>query len=537
MGVFIPDDYRVANISNPTERQVAEIARDLLSDSWHIIANLDIAKETRPYEIDLLLLHKDYGLFALEIKGGPFEVRNGIWHRRHEIFTVSPPKQSQNSAYALRDVLRASDPSLARIHIEHGVVLPDVREGDFTNLPEILPTQLFLQTDLEDFKNAILNFALGNQRSGPLSDLQITAILEVIRPTLTFEWDPESQARNARISLERIMREQTRALATLDANKTVFVQGPAGTGKTRLALQWAQRAINRGDRTMIVSYNVPLGDFIKNQFSEEDKISAGPFEEIILMLNGMTEIQAPTNPDELSTWYEKTFPAHVLSELENITERFDTIIIDEVQDFFPMWIEVLLKLLDQDGPQRVLAVGDSKQNLYGRQGIEVLQSLTPTLAELSTNCRNTHQIGSLLHSLGGASAASSSPEGDEVFTIPVNSIAEAIAAVHGEIQSMQQDELRDMKKVVVITTSKNEKTAIQETTVGNISFVPWEQTGPNSVTCETIHRTKGLEYDTVLLVATNANSKRDLLYVGASRAISRLVIIGPPEVLQTLGID
>jgi ATP-dependent exoDNAse (exonuclease V) alpha subunit len=54
--------------------------------------------------------------------------------------------------------------------------------------------------------------------------------------------------------------------------------------------------------------------------------------------------------------------------------------------------------------------------------------------------------------------------------------------------------------------------------------------------CETIHRSKGLEFDVVILIAMSEEVSDSLLYVGASRAVSLLTVISPPSVAVRLGI-
>jgi ATP-dependent exoDNAse (exonuclease V) alpha subunit len=52
--------------------------------------------------------------------------------------------------------------------------------------------------------------------------------------------------------------------------------------------------------------------------------------------------------------------------------------------------------------------------------------------------------------------------------------------------------------------------------------------------CETIHRTKGLERDAALVVTVDDDLEDHLLYVGMSRAVSKLVVVGPEALLERL---
>ena len=530
MGVFIPADYDVNRIENVTEKRVAEVLRDRLSDSWHIIANLELSKQRRPYEIDILLLHQEYGLVALEVKGGPVEIRGGLWRRRDETFTPSPATQSRNAAYALRDALREQDDDLRHLNVAWGVVLFDVTEGDFGDIPDLAREQLFLQDDIMGARSTIIDLALWSHAQA-LSNEQLTSITDYLRPDVRFDWDPESLARTARASLDRIMRIQTRALATLDQNRRVHIDGPAGTGKTRLALQWAERSMTAGRRTLVTCFNVPLGGFIASQFAEDDDIDADNFVGMMAALPGLPPLDQPG--DAGTEWFGETLPRHVLAHIDSVTKRWDTIIIDEVQDFFATWIDVALALLAPDG--RLLTVGDDRQVLYRDEGTARILALEPARARLSINCRNTHSIGSLLHAMGGAEVAPSSPDGDAIVLYEAVTPEDAAATVVEVVTAMRHDEDRDMSQVLVVATSRAERDAVLA--ADGLRFASWDVAVDGQVVCETVHRSKGLEYDTVILVATPEEVKENLLYVGASRAMSRLIVVGHPNLSHVLGID
>lgn len=537
MATFIPEDFDISRVTNPTEARVLDILLHGLKNNWYIVPNLDIAKENRPYEIDILLLSVDYGVIALEVKGGPVEIRQGQWMRRSIPFDVSPARQAQNAAYALRDALREFDPSLDHLHVEHGVVLPDVSSMSQDDLLEIDRTQLLLSSDLDRIHDRIIDLALFSTKSQALNERQIAAIVEKIRPDVEFLWDPQSQARSARRSLERIVREQTRALATLDINDRVLVEGAAGTGKTRLALQWAQRAIKRNENILFTCFNVPLGDYLARQFTEVDTVLAGCFEDVVRQLPGLPPL--PSHPEDLNSlenYYGLTLPRHILKNIDKITVRFDTIIVDEIQDFHAMWVHVLIALLRDSTDSRLLTVGDALQNVYNREGIQVVSSLKPTRAELLTNCRNSHSIGTFLQSMGGAEVAAASPEG-AVFQVPITTMDELVEEVYSELHNMIHNEAWDPKRILVATVGRKERDAVLHRADSSVTVATHEDATPVSVTCETIHRAKGLEFDAVLVVSQSAEIRNQLMYIGASRAVNQLVVIAPQELLTQLGLS
>jgi ATP-dependent exoDNAse (exonuclease V) alpha subunit len=62
--------------------------------------------------------------------------------------------------------------------------------------------------------------------------------------------------------------------------------------------------------------------------------------------------------------------------------------------------------------------------------------------------------------------------------------------------------------------------------------------GVGGVTCETIHRFKGLEADAVILILDTLETERDLMlaYVGLSRAKSVLAVVAETDELEQLQV-
>lgn len=54
--------------------------------------------------------------------------------------------------------------------------------------------------------------------------------------------------------------------------------------------------------------------------------------------------------------------------------------------------------------------------------------------------------------------------------------------------------------------------------------------------CETVHRTKGLERTAVILVDMSGEPDKVLLYVGVSRAVSVLRLVGPQALAHAVGV-
>ncbi|MBU6330762.1 MAG: ATP-binding domain-containing protein, partial [Acidobacteria bacterium] len=218
-----------------------------------------------------------------------------------------------------------------------------------------------------------------------------------------------------------------------------------------------------------------------------------------------------------------------------ISARFDTIIIDEAQDFSPAWIALLQALLDPDGRRRVLVLADEGQGIYERGFVFPEPDDGWVQVELASNFRNARPIARLLRNhLGGAPAPLQSPEGLGVVWIEANDIDAVEDAVDRELERIVENEGRSSAGVCVGTV----RSKVRDHLRSALHLVRWEDRERGAVLCENVHRLKGLEFDTVILAATGdiKPDEEALLYVGVSRAVSELIVIGPRAFADRLGL-
>ena len=75
--------------------------------------------------------------------------------------------------------------------------------------------------------------------------------------------------RTERRQLCRLTEEQTRLLDATELVQSARVEGPAGSGKTVLALEKARRLAATGKRTARICYNRPLADALASQVADD----------------------------------------------------------------------------------------------------------------------------------------------------------------------------------------------------------------------------------------------------------------------------
>ena len=153
-------------------------------------------------------------------------------------------------------------------------------------------------------------------------------------------------------------------------------------------------------------------------------------------------------------------------------------------------------------------------------------------AELRSNFRNAAPIARILRrSLGGAASPAFVPEGLGASFREVSDLEGAVDAVDRELERITEKEMRDGRRVCVATFRSVVRNALRE----GLGLGAWEDRD-ELIVCENVHRLKGLEFDTVILVAVEPVDETSLLYVGVSRAVSELIVIGPEELGEFLGL-
>jgi superfamily I DNA and RNA helicase len=165
--------------------------------------------------------------------------------------------------------------------------------------------------------------------------------------------------------------------------------GLAGSGKTVVL---AGRAVNahkrHGGRVLVLTFNITLGSYIHDKISAvRDDFPWSAFDissyhrfittalnnsgiEIDipehLQYDGEDPIVARRIAGERDNYLESTYYSNLaLFVGEEVKTMYDTILIDEIQDYKPQWIKIIRSFfLEDDG--EMLLFGDEKQNIYKR---------------------------------------------------------------------------------------------------------------------------------------------------------------------------
>lgn len=165
-------------------------------------------------------------------------------------------------------------------------------------------------------------------------------------------------------------------------NVTKQINGVAGSGKTQILVQ---RAVNThlytGNPVLILSYNIALANYISYRLNQV-KADFGRGEFTILSYHRFFKSNALSlglKPTKKSPAYSSNMSDNLdadefefsyddinfFNSKETLTKRFDSIFIDEIQDFKPVWIDIIKKYFLKEGGE-IVVFGDASQNIYHR---------------------------------------------------------------------------------------------------------------------------------------------------------------------------
>ncbi len=235
-------------------------------------------------------------------------------------------------------------------------------------------------------------------------DDDIEGVLRVLRPEFDVTLSPAGRRAQLQDDLIRFTNEQFGALDATSLNHRVVFEGPAGTGKTLLAVEAAKRALDAGRRVLLTCHNAALADHLKSVLSDRlasGRLTVGTLHRVLMSLTG----SEPPEHDE-QAFFGRELPEAALEVLlearEDAAARgflFDTVIVDELQDLAQEPFLVLFPefLTSEDGT--LFAFGDlDNQAIFQHEDAEILRERIydclgkPAGYRLLTNCRNTPRV-------------------------------------------------------------------------------------------------------------------------------------------------
>jgi len=185
------------------------------------------------------------------------------------------------------------------------------------------------------------------------------------------------------------LNKQQERYAHPQPGKHRIIQGAAGSGKSLVLAVRAATLASEGKSVLIVSFNITLWHYLRSLIGatgiefKRYLVQYTHFHGFCKDFLAENEVPWPSDYKSAEELFLEIVPALVRSTLKsgkNAKKRkFDAILIDEGQDFAPIWYDILCEFLSDN--DEVLIVSDPGQNVYHRHkaiissGIRILKQL------------------------------------------------------------------------------------------------------------------------------------------------------------------
>lgn len=522
---------------------------------WLVFHSLDLApwNKQRQTEIDFAVVIPDTGILCIEVKSHP-EIRfeGGLWHP----LTIkrSPFRQAADAAFALHRRLKAVAPELQSVPVTHCCVFPNA----VAQLEASLVVRKHELIDATEFRSFSDGSALCRRLKEiavesvdadvtlwplkqPLAPAVVAQLQTLMAPVALRKPERRTQIEARYRHLEDYLRpHQKTALKLVATNDRVVISGPAGTGKTQVALEVARRQAETGARVGLVCFNRLVGMWIRRETSSWGMPNLVGDRALRLMA-GLCDIAIPNNPDQ--AFWEHELPERIEEALTSkelsTTVGFDYLVIDEAQDLLgrPWLWQCLMHLLTEGETGRFCALGDfDYQVLSGGTEVGVgyarLRKAGCATFTLDENCRNLRLVG------GAAVALSGMPKGtysgylrqggglDDLTLLPYGHQRSQPEALGVALRKLKAEGFKP-GEIAILSLCEPQASAAAQLAEQGWHLVP--AGGDAQFTQYTsAHAFKGLESRVVVvtdITEVTTAERRNALYVAMTRSTGPLTLI------------
>ncbi len=536
--LYPPQPHFADDAAGGAERTVWQALADQLPDEAALFADLTILDQHREHELDLLVAWPGVGLAAIEVKGGHVARRDGGWLQGrppHEHPMRDPFRQVQDARHALTRYLAeqgAHDAAHARV--AHLVAFPHTTIPIDWHSPEAPRTAILDRHDLADapahVRRAIEEHGAGHRP--PTTD-DVDTLIALLAGTFPPQVDALTLAAQHEDRVEQLTREQARILDLLRNQHRIRIIGGAGSGKTFLALEQARRRAAAGERVALLCYSRGLGRYLERVTqtwpASQRPVFVGLFHELPVLWGA-----EPGNDEDPDDW-ERRLPTDLgrLAAERAPHELFDSVVVDEAQDFGALWWPALLRALRDPERGGLFVFMDESQHVFARDGAAPID-LPPF--ELNENLRSTKQIAQLFGSFGDGTLTPRGLPGAKVRLVDVP-YDDAIAAADDAVEALL-DEGWGPGQIALLATGRRhpeQRNAVDHG--GHAAY--WDDFfAGTDVFYGHVLGFKGLERTAVVLAVNGfreTERARRMLYTGMSRARAMLVVTGPRTEIERLG--
>ena len=503
---------------------------------------------------DLVLLVPGCGLLAVELVPGHLWVDPTGWNvidgwGSHPVPDIV--QRAEQAALHLESILSSRFSDSAQISVFRGIVC---FAGEIQGQPDLPEWMILSRSDLSKVDIVIQRLQeimrLGTRTfSQPCAEKCRVLLEELYRP-----WLPTCRTDDDGTLLAQLTREQCESYRGILERDRVAITGPAGSGKSLLAMEKARRFVAAGHRTLLTCYNRALAQSLAYAMgpSGDQQLVVLNFHDLCRYFCRAASIPfvVPLDTDLKPPFYLNEAPELLSAAAALVPEMaFDAIVVDEAQDFQAPWWDALASISSSPWQQQRLAIFyDDQQNVFRRRSVPtLLPSHMGDVFTVPVVCRNTRSIYSLAESFLKHPISvdlSRNPQGEEPLIIKATDEASMIGSTVAAVKGWLAKGLLPSGIAILCPSAKSNVYKKLEG-MDDIPIVTdlndWRTNG--GVLLMTWRKFRGLEADAVVLTdlggpaRTGAQTPHDY-YTAITRARRLLTMVyGPSAKLKTHPTD
>ena len=537
-------------VKSKAERKIYEwFKNDPVTKDWVVFHSLGIENHQTVVfgEVDFLVCASNLGVFALEVKGGRISRKDGVWVYtdkygvEHEKVR-GPFEQASESMYSIKDELSKKDISRNAKNslCGYGVMFPDI---EYVNSDiDINQKEIFDKRDGQFVGRYIKRLAEYNKNKFKEKKVfvvypteeNINEIVKALRSDFDKALPLTTKLEYAENSLLTLTEEQYKCVDGLSMNKRCLINGPAGTGKTVLAIKNVKESVASGKKVGFFCFNMLLEKELRRHFdnSEETKpLYIGSLTNYLEQLVRKYNLFDFNKIDNLSVFYKKELPLLALDAITIEGVKFDKIVIDEAQDLmtdeYLMVIDALLNGGLKKGEWFFFGDFDfqtiNNREISGEKVVELLEdNANFAIFNLTINCRNTPNIQKEMNKVFGTNTQSLNKDANMPDVEYINFVEQVdeVVLLENKIKELVKKGVKP-SEITILSAFKYDKSVASRITKYKIDKVG-EDT--DNITYSSIQGFKGLENKVIILTDVLTYNKPDLMYVAMSRARSMLIV-------------
>ncbi len=286
MAIMIPSDIS-PDVRSNAERHVFSWFKEAPdTGDWIVLHSLGITNHNKLIygEVDFFVLVPNWGIFALEVKGGRVQREKGIWsftdkYDHTDCRIKGPFDQAWDGIYSIRRSIRErlddGHKQLESLFFGIGIMFPDVEYESVRTDEEQL--QVFDCNDGKNVKAFVLRMAKGavkvwEVQNGSLKkeNRSTTEDVKYLANLLRGDFDRRVSLKvlynYAEEELVTLTENQYRCIDQLEDNPRCLIKVAAGTGKTLIAVEQVKKFAAAGQKVALFCYNNKLGQWLQHYF-------------------------------------------------------------------------------------------------------------------------------------------------------------------------------------------------------------------------------------------------------------------------------